>query len=54
MLISFTLYKNNLDEHNDKHINYNENYSKNLSNEDMKNEKYIQKTPLQEIWVLPF
>ncbi|GET64014.1 hypothetical protein GLOIN_2v1472818 [Rhizophagus irregularis DAOM 181602=DAOM 197198] len=52
MLIPFTLYKNNLDEHNDEHINYNEDYSKNLSNEDIKNEKYLSKLQKTELPII--
>ncbi|POG78694.1 hypothetical protein GLOIN_2v1472818 [Rhizophagus irregularis DAOM 181602=DAOM 197198] len=52
MLIPFTLHENNLDEHNDEHINYDEDYSENSSNEDMENEKCLSESQETELSII--
>ncbi|CAB4387021.1 unnamed protein product [Rhizophagus irregularis] len=52
MLIPFTLHENNLDEHNDEHINYDEDYSENSSNEDMENEKCLSESQETELPII--
>ncbi|CAB4432821.1 unnamed protein product [Rhizophagus irregularis] len=49
MLIPFTVHENNLDEHNDEHINYDDDYSENSSNEDMENEECLSESQETEL-----